>query len=941
MVTRPAVFRVGSFAEARARAQETGVWLIVDATAEWCGPCKQMDKVTWRDGDVVRWIEANGIAVQVDVDAESDLAKQLEIRAMPTVIAFKDGEEKDRVVGYRDPKGLLAWMNGLTRGETNLDQVRRSLVDPKNDVRGRLSLARTLLQAGRKDEATEEFIWLWENMARIEPAMIGVRLSYLASDIQSLIESHAPARARVVRIRDELDLTGGAGSTSRTDWLVLNGVLGEQQKTLDWYDVARNDPAAAPEVERDAHQLVELLIERKRWVDIGHMYRDPVAELARRHKMAVLPSGVEIPPEMLGPLQEMMARSFRDRAALLVGCLRSAGRSHDAESVEAEAIRLDASDEMKQALANASALTSETAEQGADDRPAPRDGARRNGAGSRSNPLRSATEAVALYRGLAAKQDSTEVLDGLAVSLHNLGIQQREAGLLRQALDATTEAVELFAKLAERDPDAFKGSLARALTSQGFNQSAIGMSEQAVGSTAQAVAIYRKLASANETSLSELADALGNLGTQNNSLGDKEAALETGLEVVALRRRLAADNPDEAARSELAGSLTNLEAYQGGLGLRKEAMATALEAVALHRTLAASNPTAFLPNLALGLLNLSVSQSRLGLRREAHDSIAEAVSSFRQLNEAAPGAHEANLAMSLVNLGVQQGAIGMLEEALESTQEAVAIRRRLAAGNPGAFLSRLGMSLNNLASKRTTLGLHEDALEAAGEAVSLLRECAAEKPSAFRPNLADSLDTQGEVQIELGHGAAAVASLSEAAVIRRELARALPAAFEPSLAKTLSQLGAAQCAIGKASDSAGTIKEAVAIQRRLALADETSFLPDLATSLDTLGISQLAAGSPDDALAAATEAVALNRRLADARPESFLSDLAKSLSNLGAIHSAAGRHEDAVAAAGEAVQIYAVLASRVPRAFSAKLRKARAVARTALDSLGRPAGEFE
>jgi hypothetical protein len=37
---------------------------------------------------------------------------------VPALIAFKDGEEKDRVVGCRDPRGLLE------RGETDFDRLR-------------------------------------------------------------------------------------------------------------------------------------------------------------------------------------------------------------------------------------------------------------------------------------------------------------------------------------------------------------------------------------------------------------------------------------------------------------------------------------------------------------------------------------------------------------------------------------------------------------------------------------------------------------------------------------------------------------------------------------------------------------------------------------------------------------------------------------------------
>jgi thiol-disulfide isomerase/thioredoxin len=1001
IVTRPPGFRSESFAEAKKDAEATGVWLIVDAAAEWCAPCKQMDAGTWRDTGVVRWLEDHAIAVQVDVDAESELAKQLEIRSMPTIIAFKGGEEKDRIVGYRDPKGLLVWLEGLARGETDLDQVRKSVVDPTSDMRGRLALARTLLRTGRREEATEELVWLWQNIARVEPAMSGVRVSYLARDIKTLIQSHAPARARFLQIREELDDLLNAGATaSRFDWIVLNEMLGAQEQTLAWFDAVKNDPGSAGTIDHCAHRLIDLLVERERWVDIGRLYRDPVAVLTRDHGMTTPPMGASVPTEMLASLREMMARRFRQRAALLLRCLRAAGRGTEAEALEAEALRLDSTHEMMKALVDASAPAPATGEPPPATSSATKTGT--NGSGSRpgllarpteeqaqgqraeeslaavrhavalnrklavaspefaralastlwklnhllrdpnerAEGLAVATEAVALCRRLAVNDDSSQALEGLAISLHNLGIRHGQAQNLSEALESATEAVGLYSKLSGREP-AYRNPLAIALVSLGGHQNALGLSQEALETSSRAVAIYREMGAADETVLPGLAGALINLAVHQNALGLKEAALQTGLEATAFRRKLAAQNPDESSRSALASALTNLEAYQGGLGLRKEAMATAIESVALHRSLAASAPEAYLSNLATGLLNLGVSQNRLGLRQDAHDSTAEAVALFRQLDAATPGAFAANLARSLVNLGVFQGAIGMLQEALDSTEEAVRIRRPLAACNPGSFLSLLGMSLNNLASRRTKLGWHDEALEAALEAVSVLRAGAAEKPSAFRSHLGNGLGTLGEVQSNLGQLSAAVGALSEAATIRRELARGLPSAYEPDLAKTLSQLGKAHCDAGAAAEAVATITEALAIQRKLALADEGAFVPDLAISLANLGVSQLAAGSPGEALAAATEAVTLHRQLAGARPESFQSDLAKSLYYLATIHRACDRHDEALAAAREAAKIYAPLADRFPRAFSKPLQDVQAVARTALERLGLPAAHLK
>jgi thioredoxin 1 len=353
MTTLP-LFQSGGFAGAGERARANGLWLIVDATAEWCGPCKQMDKVTWRDGDVLRWFDGNALAVQVDVDAEEELARKLEIRAMPTIIAFKDGQEKDRVVGYRDPRGLLDWLGGLERGETDLDRLRRSVIDPEHDMNDRLMLAKGMLAAGHHEEATDEFEWLWRNIANVDPGMTGVRLSFMASEIGSLIAAYPPARERFTRIRDQTadGLAAAGDAVARLDWMVLNGLLDEDDRTVAWYDTVKDDPAH-PIVAGCAHHLVGLLGERKRWADIGRLYADPLRELANHHRMSEPPPDVEIPPEMLAPLKTMMAQQFRDAAALLSGCLRAAGRGPEAEALGREAVRLDPSDEMKQGLAEA------------------------------------------------------------------------------------------------------------------------------------------------------------------------------------------------------------------------------------------------------------------------------------------------------------------------------------------------------------------------------------------------------------------------------------------------------------------------------------------------------------------------------------------------------------------------------------------------------------
>jgi len=185
-MSKPVVFSDLDHASALEAARGQGKWLLVDATAVWCDPCKAMDRTSWIDPAVVAWIGEHAIAIQVDVDAEPATAKQLEIRAMPTVIAFRDGIEFDRSVGLKQPAELLSWLDGLLRGETALAKLRVEAAQQPTGMLGRMSVARTLANSPNLDEATEAYAWLWEHILEHEPAMFGVRASFMLAEIVDL-----------------------------------------------------------------------------------------------------------------------------------------------------------------------------------------------------------------------------------------------------------------------------------------------------------------------------------------------------------------------------------------------------------------------------------------------------------------------------------------------------------------------------------------------------------------------------------------------------------------------------------------------------------------------------------------------------------------------------------------------------------------------------------
>jgi len=115
-----------SLAKARKTAQQQNRPILLDLYAEWCGPCKEMLRTTYKDRQVVERAK-QFVPVLIDVDKQPELAAKYGVNALPTVIFLNaKGQLIRKEVGYHDTDEFLK----LT------DEVLKQVSAGKKDAQG-------------------------------------------------------------------------------------------------------------------------------------------------------------------------------------------------------------------------------------------------------------------------------------------------------------------------------------------------------------------------------------------------------------------------------------------------------------------------------------------------------------------------------------------------------------------------------------------------------------------------------------------------------------------------------------------------------------------------------------------------------------------------------------------------------------------------------------
>lgn len=127
---------VNSIEAGRRLARQREVPLMVYVSTKWCGPCKILKSVTYKDPKVILTVNTRVVAVTLDGDTPEGRAycRKKRITSYPTLV-FEDwrGREIDRAFGYRSPTHFLSMFEDMLADKNTVtDFERRLRVTPNN-----------------------------------------------------------------------------------------------------------------------------------------------------------------------------------------------------------------------------------------------------------------------------------------------------------------------------------------------------------------------------------------------------------------------------------------------------------------------------------------------------------------------------------------------------------------------------------------------------------------------------------------------------------------------------------------------------------------------------------------------------------------------------------------------------------------------------------------
>jgi hypothetical protein len=407
--------------------------------------------------------------------------------------------------------------------------------------------------------------------------------------------------------------------------------------------------------------------------------------------------------------------------------------------------------------------------------------------------------------------------------LNDLAVLYRSTQRMKQAEDASQEALAISRQLAEIDPESYEASVADVLHNLAVIYQETQRMVEAETADQEALIIDRRLAQKDPAEYRPaVAMTLNNLGmlyVDTHRVKEAETAHQEALNI---RRQLAKENP-AAYQADVAQSLNNLGVTYLKSNRMEEAETVSRESLSIFRELAKSNAAAYLPLVARALDNIGLLEADFKRRKEAETSYDEALDIEHTLAKAEPDTYGDDMARTLNNLGNLYLDGQRMKEAETAYVEALDIRRRLAKSNPATYEPFVAMTLSNVAVLYAETQRIHEAEVAYRESLDSYIQLAKTNPAVYQSyvnHLVQNLLDLAQKQCDHAFGAygreqidTAESAWQEALTIFRRLAEVSPDKYDQYVADTLNNLATLHITFKDRSQGAKEVAEALAINR--------------------------------------------------------------------------------------------------------------------------------